>query len=104
MIELTADIWNKQITRGALLVELDGLRTNRVGAITCQLDYGRSQSESLGLMFDREGVFEVISETRPLFVEISGNVLIEAQDPTNIRIWEYYWNPASKVLTGRVNI
>lgn len=104
MIELTADVWNKQITRGALLVELDGLGTNRIGAITCQLDYGRSQRESFELLFDREGFFEVISETRPLFVEISGNVLIEAEDPTNIKIWEYYWNPASKVLTGKVAV
>jgi hypothetical protein len=104
MIELTANIWNKQITRGALLVELDGLGTNRIGAITCQLDYGRSQSESLELVFDREGFFEVMSDTRPLFVEISGNVLIEAQDPTNIKIWEYYWNSSSKVLKGRVNV
>lgn len=102
MIELTAESWGTKVTSGAVTVELDGLGTNRIGALVCQLEYRTSETEQVSLSIDSQGFFEVLSDTRPLNVELGGNVLIEAQDPNNIGLWQYSWNPISKVLRGRV--
>ncbi|MGL5193797.1 MAG: hypothetical protein ACRC8Y_09345 [Chroococcales cyanobacterium] len=102
MIELVAEIWGTKVTAGAVTVELDGLGTNRIGALICQLDSGLSQTEESSLILDTQGFFEVISETRPTNVELGGNILIEAEDPNNIGLWQYSWNPVSKILKGRV--
>lgn len=102
MIELTADSWGTKVTSGAVTVELEGLGTNRMGGLVCQLDYGNSETEQVSLTIDSEGFFEIVSDTRPLNVELGGNVLIEAEDPNNIGLWQYSWNPISKFLRGRV--
>jgi len=104
MIELVAENWNNKVTSGAVTIELDSMGSNRIGALVCQLDYRSTETEKTTLNIDVNGYFEIISETKPLNVELGGNILIEAQDPNNIGLWEYSWNPVSKILRGRVEI
>lgn len=102
MIELTAPSWGLKVTSGAVTVELDGIGTNRQGGLVCQLNYGLTETDEFSLVINSEGFFEVVSETRPVDVELGGNVLMEAEDPTKLGLWEYVWNPISKILRGRV--
>lgn len=62
------------------------------------------QQETFSLKIDDEGFFSIIVDSQPIDLFIDGNLLIEAENPEYIRIFEYIWNPISKILTGRVQI
>jgi hypothetical protein len=103
MIEFVSTTWPNTITQGAVCVELEmpGLRQ---GALCCEIGYKFAKSESLSLTVDSYGFFEILVDTQPLDLEVSGNRFTEAADPNNLNIWEYSWNPISKLLKGRVAI